>query len=261
MFCGETSILATSHFGEVAGPVKCKRWGCPNCTDWRQRCLQARCIEGKPNRFITFTCRRGQYPTPIEAAKAMVEAWRKIVQRWRRLNKWHKCEYLAVFEPHVSEWPHMHILWKGHWLSQEWLSQQGSELLNSPVQHVSKIKDEKSAAFYVGKYFSKEPTKFGTCKRYWTSKNWPKLAHIDASKAFHNGFPIGIVNATIQSIKANWIRWHKEVTEVPPNLIRWGVLWSPYPDKQDCNNLNEWSGSGLALLRKRRAPAPMARGQ
>ena len=241
MFCGEQSIVASSHFGQVAAPVKCKRWTCPNCAEWRQRCLMARCMEGKPNRFITFTCRRGQYTDEIETAKAMVAAWRTIVLRWRRLNKWHRCEYIAVFEPHTSGWPHMHILWNGHWIDQQWLSKQASELLNSPVQHVFKIKDEKSAAAYVTKYFSKSPTKFGTCKRYWTSKNWPKLAHIDAGKAFHKGFPIDLINRKLESIVAEWKRYNREIWTRPPDVYGWGCLWDPAPMKERRKTpLNAW---------------------
>lgn len=227
MFCRSQTIVATSHFGQVAAPVKCRRWGCPNCTEWRQNCLMARAMEGKPNRFITLTCRRDQYESPLAAAKAMSRAWATIVLRWRRLKKYHKCEYFVIFEPHQSGWPHMHILWKGHWIDQRWLSQQGSELLNSPVQHVSKIKDGKSAAYYVTKYFSKEPTKFGTLKRYWTSKNWPKLKHIDADRAFHKGFPLDIVNRTIKNIVAEWKRYNKPVWHRPPDISGWGCLWEP----------------------------------
>jgi hypothetical protein len=229
-FCREQTITATSHFGQVAAPVKCKRWTCELCADWRSRCLMARCMEGKPNRFITFTCRRGQFPDEVTTARAMVQAWRTIVLRWRRLNKWHKCEYIAVFEPHVSGWPHMHILWKGHWIDQKWLSQQATELLNSPIQHVFKIADAKSAAAYVTKYFSKAPTKFGTCKRYWTSKSWPKLKHIDAARAFHKGFPIDKVNRRIDDIIREWKRHHKEVWTRPPDVAGWGMLWEPGHD-------------------------------
>lgn len=231
MFCCEQSILATSHFGQVAAPVKCKRWTCPNCVEWRSRCLMARGMEGKPNRFITFTCRQGQYASEIETAKAMVAAWRKIVLRWRRSRKYHKCEYMAVFEPHATGWPHMHILWKGHWIDQAWLSQQGMELLNSPVQHVFKIADVKSAAAYVAKYFSKAPQKFGTLKRYWTSKNWPKLRHINADRAFHKGFPIDLVNRRIQAIVAEWQRYNRIVWTRPPDIHGWGCLWEPARDK------------------------------
>lgn len=261
MFCSDQSIVATSHFGQVAAPVKCKRWGCPNCQEWRQRCLQARGIEGKPNRFILFTCRQGQFASPYEAAKAMVAAWRTIVLRWRRLRKHHRCEYLAVFEPHVTGWPHMHILWKGDWLDQDWLSQQGSELLNSPFQRISLIKDAKSAVFYVTKYFSKEPTRFGTLKRYWTSRNWPKLQTIDADRAFHKGFPIDLVNRRIQDIVHEWRRYEKIVWERPPNIYGWGCLWEPKrtkpPRKEPLRIWRQLVGGRPAGGRR----APMARGR
>jgi hypothetical protein len=255
MFCGEQSIMASSHFGQVAAPVKCKRWGCPNCQDWRQRCLQARCIEGKPNRFVTFTCRRDYFKTKEQAAKAMVAAWRTIIQRWRRLNKWHKVEYIAVFEPHTSGWPHMHILWKGHWLDQKWLSKQAEELLNSPIQFVSMIRDGRSAAFYVAKYFSKEPQKFGTCKRYWCSKHWPKLRHIDADRAFHKGFPIELVNKTIKDILETWKRYEKVIWELPPNVIGWGALWAPgkEPRRARAPPWNHTFGFQVSSTRGRRA--------
>lgn len=227
MFCGEQSILATSHFGQVAAPVKCKRWGCPNCADWKQRCLMAQAMEGKPNRHIVFTCRRGQYTGPLETARAMVAAWRTIVQRWRRLRPYHRCEYMCVFEPHQSGWPHMHILWKGHWIDQKWLAEQATELLNSPNQTVNKIADAKAAAAYVSKYFSKEPTKFGTCKRFWTSQGWPKIKHLDGTKAFHKGFPIDLVNRRVSDIVAEWIRYGKTVWTRPPDVCGWGCLWEP----------------------------------
>lgn len=227
MFCGETTIVTTAHFGQEASPVKCKRWTCPNCVEWRTRCLQARCIEGKPNRFITITCRAGQFGSKEANARAISKAWATIILRWRRINKWHRCEYIAVFEPHESGWPHLHILWKGHWIAQQWLSMQMAELLNSPVVHVSRIKGPRSAAFYVAKYFSKGPEKFGKSKRYWTSKKWPKLLTIDAEKAYHKGFPTAIVQQRIEDIIAEWTRHHKEVWHQKPNKWGWGILWEP----------------------------------
>lgn len=261
MFCGEQSILASSHFGQTAAPVKCRRWDCPNCAEWRQRCLQARAMEGKPNRFITLTCRRGQYSSPLEAAKAMVAAWRTIVRRWRRLKHYHRCEYLCVFEPHISGWPHMHVLWKGHWIDQKWLSEQGAELLNSPVQHVFKIKNAQQAVAYVTKYFVKAPSKFGKLKRYWTSKNWPKLKVIHEDKAFHKGFPIELVNQRIAEIVATWKRYNKLIWETPPDIVGWGCLWEPggepHPVKKPPWNF----AFGFRTSQRRRNPAPMAQGR
>lgn len=252
MFCGEQSILASSNFGQVAAPVKCKRWGCPNCQEWRQNCLMARCIEGKPNRFITFTCRAGQYPSQAAQAQAMSEAWRTIIQRWRRLKPYHKCEYICVFEPHVSGWPHMHVLWKGHWIGQRWLSKQATELLNSPVQHVSRIRSARQAAFYVAKYFSKEPEKFGNSKRYWTSKNWPKLAHIDEGKAFHKGFPIDLVNKTISKVLETWRHYNRTIWQKPPDVYGWGALWDPKAEPRE-TRAPPWNAAfGFQVCKPRR---------
>lgn len=261
MFCGSQAIVQSSHWGQVACPVKCRRWGCPNCQEWRQRCLMARCIEGKPNRFISFTCRRGRYATEAETAKAMTWAWRTIIQRWRRLNPWHKCEYIAVFEPHKSGWPHMHILWKGHWLSQKWLSEQAKQLLDSPIQDVRLVRDAKHAAFYVAKYFSKEPQKFGTCKRYWTSKNWPKLKVIDADQAFHKGFPIDLIDRHIDGIVAEWHRNHKETWKKPPDVVGWGVLvsWGQTAKNHKPPVWNEHFG--FRVIRPRRGRTALAEGR
>lgn len=226
-FCREQSIKASCHFGEIAAPIKCRSWNCELCAPWRQRQLQARAIEGAPNRFITITCRVGEFGSKNDNARAIARAWRIIVQRWRRLNKWHKCEYLCVFEPHTSGWPHLHVLWSGHWIDFEWLSAQTNQLLNSPRVHVSRIKGKRSAAYYVAKYFTKAPTRFGTTKRYWTSKSWPKYSNTDAPRAFRADIPIIRVNEPIESLIATWRRSHKHVYELPPDLWGWGVLYNP----------------------------------
>lgn len=226
-FCREQTIQASSQFGEIVSPVKCRAWTCELCAPWRQRQLQARCIEGKPNRFLTITCRAGQFGSPEANAKAIAHAWRTCVQRWRRQRKYHRCEYICVFEPHVSGWPHLHILWSGHWIDQRWLSKQMKELLNSPVVHVSFIKGQRSAAFYVTEYFSKTPTKFGTSKRYWTSGKWPKCERTDAPRVYHKNIPTFLVNEPVESIIATWRRHGKQVFEIPPDLYGWGLLWMP----------------------------------
>lgn len=227
MFCREQSIQANSNFGQVAAPIKCRSWLCPNCAEWRQKCLMSQCINGKPNRFITITCRAGQFGTKEGNAAAIVRAWRIIVQRWRRKRPWHRCQFIAVFEPHESGWPHLHVLWRGHWLDQEWLSEQTTELLNSPVAHVSLIKGRKSAAFYVAKYFSKAPLKFGTCKRYWTSQKFAKSYSTDAEPVFRKGYPIERRNQRIGQIESDWKRAGKTVWRAGKDIIGWGVLWAP----------------------------------
>lgn len=224
MLCGDASIRATSHYGEVIAPIKCRSWLCENCAPLRQGQLESRCIHGKPNRFVTITCRRGQFETKEEAAAAISAAWRTVVLRWRRKQKWHKAEYICVFEPHKSGWPHLHILWKGHWIDWSWLSEQMTMLLNSPIVHISAINSAKQAAFYVAKYFSKNPEKFGNSKRYWTSKNWPKAHDTDAPRAFPETIECNMVPTRCIDLVKSWFRESKEVWHIKSRVFGWGEL-------------------------------------
>jgi hypothetical protein len=251
-FCREQSIKATCHFGEVAAPIKCRAWTCPDCAPWRTNCLMARAIEGKPNRFITITCRRGRYATREATAQAISDAWRTVILRWRRLRAYHRCEYFCVFEAHKSGWPHLHVLWKGHWLDWKWLRDQMHELLGSPIVHVSQIKDEKSAVFYVTTYFSKAPIRFGTLKRYWTSKNWPKLSNTDATPVFRKGFPIDRVNLPIAEIKKDWLRIGRCIWQSPPDVIGWGVLWHPTTHTEPIGVLRMRDAEGIMRTKTKR---------
>lgn len=223
MYCRERSVIASTPFGEVAAAIKCRSWLCPECAVWRQKCLMSQCIIGKPNRFLTITCRPGEFGSMETNAKAIAAAWRTVVQRWRRLAKWHKCEYICVFEPHESGWPHLHVLWRGHWIGQAWLSEQMSALLNSPVVHVSRIKGAKSAAYYVAKYFSKTPTRFGTAKRYWTSKNYGKCTDTDAEPVFRKGIPKTMSRDSIDDHIRDWHRRSKVVWYVGTDIAGWGT--------------------------------------
>lgn len=65
--------------------------------------------------------------------------------------------------------PHMHILWRGGYIDQRWLSKQMRIRIGAPVVWISLIRDKQKAAEYCGKYFSKRPIRFGNTKRYWRS--------------------------------------------------------------------------------------------
>lgn len=224
MFCGETSIRASTHYGETIATIKCRSWGCPECAETRQRQLQSQCINGKPNRFLTITCRAGQFGSKEANAAAIAKAWRTVVQRWRRQEKWHKCQYICVFEPHISGWPHLHILYRGHWMRQQWLSDQMNALLNSPRVHISAIHNSKQAAFYVAKYFSKGPQKFGNSKRYWTSQDYAKPYNTDAAPAFPKGIPVCMVPKPASELLQSWYHESRQVWTIRNKIFMWGEL-------------------------------------
>jgi hypothetical protein len=224
VLCKDATIRASTHLGEVATALKCKSWHCDECGPERQRQLQNRCIRAKPQRFITITCRRSEAASPEEAAKKLAEAWRTIVRKWRKLTPYNKCEYICIFEAHKSGWPHLHILWKGHWIQWKWLSDQMNHLLNSPHVDIRQIQNSRQCVAYVAKYLSKHPERFGTAKRYWTSKGWPKHTDTDAAQVFPKGIKVAMVPRPLREILTEWARDDKQIWHDNMKFFGWGEL-------------------------------------
>lgn len=172
MLCQGSTALAVCPGHAIATTIFCRSWGCPVCAERRQAQLIALAISGHATRFVTLTSRRRPGLQPIEAAQQLVHSWQVVVKRWRRLQPANRADYLAVFEATKLGWPHLHILWRGPWLDQKWLSIQMDELARSPIVSVERIEDPVKAARYIAKYIGKEPHKFGTCKRYWSTPGW-----------------------------------------------------------------------------------------
>lgn len=227
MFCREASIRASQEYGEIIAPIKCRSWTCDECAPERQHQLQSQCINGKPNRFITITCRYGEFRRKECAAKAIALAWRTFVQKWRKEKPWHKGQYIAVMEETKKGWPHLHILWRGHWISQQSLSQHMSEWLNSPNVDIRQITNVKQRAYYVAQYFSKAPVRFGTCKRYWSSQKYAKPYNTDAPRAFPEGVSVSMVPENVFNLLHEWYREGKDVWTTRNHLYGWGWLHDP----------------------------------
>lgn len=129
-------------------------------------------IGGRPDMFLTLTIRSNDHGDPIAAAKRLSRAWRLLRLRIMRSMKWKQLPFLAVFERHLSGWPHLHIMLRSKYIPQKWLSDQMLDLIDSPHVDVRRIRDHKQAVAYVAKYTGKDCHKFGTCKRYWQSKDY-----------------------------------------------------------------------------------------
>jgi len=127
---------------------------------------------GNPTKFVTLTSRRVEGGDPDAAARALVRAWRNIVQRARREGLIDECEYLAVFESTRQGWPHLHILARMGYLDQRWLSERMAEYCDSPVVDIRAVYATGHAAAYIAKYISKGPGRFAGTKRYWRTRRW-----------------------------------------------------------------------------------------
>lgn len=172
MLCTDLTLVKYAERVRVAKPLSCRSWHCPNCRPGRQKALLAQGYSGHPNRFITLTSNPAQGGTVYERAKALAHAWRLIVKRLKRLHGNMGIAYLAVFEKTQRGEPHLHILYRGPWLPQSWLSAAMDELTSSPIVDVRYVEDSRKAVRYVAKYVGKDPERFIGCKRYWSSRNF-----------------------------------------------------------------------------------------
>lgn len=210
MHCGDWSILSCDGCGVKLFPLKCRSWLCEGCFEYRLWRLKNLARSGNPSTFITLTCSQKHYPNPNEGARALVQAWRNIIQRAAREGLMTNCQYLCVFEETEEGWPHLHILARMPYLDQAWISERMDEYMNSPVCWISEVKSQKHAAWYVSKYISKGPGRFDGCKRYWTSQGWNLTKQTDEDKIKPAGSWSVIVMQTAASLARrlaglNWV--------------------------------------------------------
>lgn len=137
----------------VVIPMLCKSWACPRCRKKKTRQWTAIAIDGKPERFITLTCDRDRFASVEHAFQVMAKAFSKLVARIRR--KFGSFEYIRVWELHKSGYPHLHIMQRGGYIPQKWLSETWDELGVGKIVDIRKIHRPQVTAAYVTKYMGK----------------------------------------------------------------------------------------------------------
>lgn len=138
----------------------------------RRRALIKEAKDGSPNRFITLTVNPNWFDSPEQRAAELAKAWRGVVAAFRHRWPAHPADYMCIFEATKRGEPHLHIVWRGPFMPQKWLSQQMLKRMGAPIVDVRRVTKAHRVAEYVTKYISKRAIKFGTCKRYWRSKNY-----------------------------------------------------------------------------------------
>jgi hypothetical protein len=154
-YCGKGSIVVAISSTQriVVVPIKCKSWRCPTCGPILAKFWANRLTGAKPQRFITLTGDPKLWPTPQSMYEAMKAALPKLVRilRLKGMN----FEYAAVWELHKSGFPHIHLLQRGSYIPQHWLSSIWRSLGCGDNVWIEPVKDAKHAAFYTAKYMSK----------------------------------------------------------------------------------------------------------
>jgi len=164
----------------------------------------AKAAAGNPERFVTLTCNPQVGSSPDDRLLMLARAWRVIVQRLRRKWPGQTVEYLAVVEATKRGEPHLHILLRSPWLPQAWLSNAMAEIMDSPIVDVRYVRNRREVVRYVAKYVTKAPHHFGTCKRYWSSKNWEQDADTYQRRAEAAGGAWAVVQSPLFLVLTEW---------------------------------------------------------
>ncbi len=172
MLCREAILIKRHSTGAFVMPLCCRSWGCDYCRPDRKRTVVRQAARGKPNTLITITCDPALYQTKENRARELVIAWRDFVRHAKTEYGYDSIPYFAVFEATQKGEPHLHILCRVKWIPQKDLSDYMSSKMGAPVCDIRRCNSSRSAARYVSKYIGKKPGKFGTCKRYWQTKDY-----------------------------------------------------------------------------------------
>lgn len=171
--CGDASLVNHGVRKVRAVTLRCRAWSCTYCQPWRAGKLIGLAKSGEPDTFITLTVSQAAGTDPDARARALVDAWRVVVRRAKRRYGYASIPYLCVFESTKNGEPHLHILARCKWIDQSWLSDQMRDLIASPVVDIRRVHGGRHVAHYVAKYVGKGPGQFGTCKRYWHTRDYP----------------------------------------------------------------------------------------
>ena len=189
MLCSTEVLVNSDHTGGRAVTLKCKRWSCPICRPENRARVKKLARDGVPDKFLTLTCKPDRWASPDEAARGMREAFRLLIRLIRRHHKARTVEYFRVFEAHKSGWPHLHILLRAPFITQDWLSEEWQRLTGAFIVDIRKVKNKEQAAFYVSKYIGKDLHKFEGVTRYHRSRKWNKPKDDqDQPKIFQGGW-------------------------------------------------------------------------
>lgn len=172
MLCTDLTFVKVVTNRIYAEPIRCRSWSCHYCNPRRKRQLIAKAASGRPDTFLTLTASPQTADTPLEAARILVTAWRKVRAEACRRYGYEMIPFIAVFEATKKGWPHLHVLIRCKWIDQAWLSERMMHHARAPIVDIRRVENQQAVARYLFKYIGKEPHKFGTCKRYWTSKTY-----------------------------------------------------------------------------------------
>jgi hypothetical protein len=145
-------------------------------------------------RFLTLTS------GPEAKDELIHEHWHAFVKRVRYYYP--TFEYLAVMEFTQKGKRHLHIVYKGAYLPQKWISEVWNELHQSPIVHIAVFRGSKrQMGAYLCKYIGKAPAS----ARFWCSWNWVFRGFVRVWKAIVKRFQNRAVDYW------RYLLWHGQI--------------------------------------------------
>jgi len=149
------------------GHQNCTYSFCPRCRKAKRRrgrmfhrALSGLRLGGKM-RFVTLTTSEESWAV----GKNIQASFRALVMRMRRRGL---CfGYVKVTEYTQAGLPHLHVILRGPYIPQWWLSEQWKEIHHSPIVDVRAVRRHMGAAAYLAKYMGKDER-----ARYSWSWDW-----------------------------------------------------------------------------------------
>lgn len=145
-------------------PAACHRWSCPACAQRKAALIYERLSRAKPERHITLTCDPALHDGPLDALDQMKDALRKLAHLLRNppagpngKPQWpvHDFEYCAIWERHLSGYPHVHLAQHGSYVRQALLSKLWRKLTGAYIVHIKAYQLEYHHGHHWTKYFLK----------------------------------------------------------------------------------------------------------
>lgn len=200
MYCTQYALVNGKIEQPEATVLKCKCWDCDRCEPGRRKAVFELALAGKPNKFLTLTVNPSVGVDADERAQSLLWAWRILVKRLQRRHHIKRIEYLWIVEATKNNEPHIHILLRAPWIDKQYISDVMKELINAPIVDIQAVSNQRSMAYYVSKYCSKDARKFAGCKRYGYTGGWIVDEDYRNEK---EGFKSG-----------EWSRYNKSIREI-----------------------------------------------
>jgi hypothetical protein len=163
-------------------PARCKKWTCYTCAKINYYKVDVLLSSGNAQRFITLT-RAGNTTEEIRLNL------QKLVQAIRR-EGW-IFEYSAMIELHLNGQPHIHILQRGDFIPQDWLSKKWETFTAKSYQgagsfivDIRQIADNQNIKGYLLKYVRKSWDADNLGPKSWAElqNRFPGLNHYRMSR-------------------------------------------------------------------------------